>query len=157
MNQVEALQSEISRLRGQLEVLSNGLENAQKRQRDMYLDLDTRLRRIEQQGGDAAPRRKAAPPISSACQALSSTPQPTARKSATAVGDLDARIKRLEQQCAAARDHPAPVSSHRLRRRSPTTPPVTPVKADAAHGTTAGTPAPRTPAPPSSAAAAQGL
>src|SRR5262249_31896213 len=44
MNQIESLQGDLSKLRGQLEVLSNGLENAQKRQRDMYLDLDTRLR-----------------------------------------------------------------------------------------------------------------
>ncbi len=57
MNQVESLQAEISKLRGQLEVLSNGLENAQKRQRDMYLDLDTRLRRIEQHAGGVCPGR----------------------------------------------------------------------------------------------------
>src|SRR4249919_1782023 len=62
MNQVEAQQAEISKLRGQLEVLSNGLENAQKRQRDMYLDLDTRMRRIEQPGSaDAAPKLEKEP------------------------------------------------------------------------------------------------
>ena len=72
MNQVETLQAELNRLRGQLEVLSNGLENAQKRQRDMYLDLDTRLRRIEAQSGDAAHKEGQA-------------------------SELDARIKRLEQ------------------------------------------------------------
>ena len=44
-----ARKAQTVKLRGQLEVLNNGLENAQKRQRDMYLDLDTRLRRIEQQ------------------------------------------------------------------------------------------------------------
>src|ERR1700675_1067559 len=54
MGQVEALQAEISKLHGQLEVLTNALDNAQKRQRDMYLDLDTRLRRIEQLSSDAA-------------------------------------------------------------------------------------------------------
>jgi len=59
MNQIETLQAEINRLRGQLEVLSNGLENAQKRQRDMYLDLDTRLRRVEGGSGGAAPRSEA--------------------------------------------------------------------------------------------------
>ena len=48
MNQIETLNADLNRLRGQLEVLSNSLDNAQKRQRDMYLDLDTRLRRIEQ-------------------------------------------------------------------------------------------------------------
>src|SRR5262245_51735539 len=53
MNQIEGVQPESGRLRGQLEVLSNGLDNAQKRERDMYVDLDTRLRGIEQQSGDA--------------------------------------------------------------------------------------------------------
>jgi tol-pal system protein YbgF len=48
LNQVEALNGDISRLRGQIEVLNNEIVNAQKRQRDMYVDLDTRLRRIEQ-------------------------------------------------------------------------------------------------------------
>lgn len=51
LNQVEALNGELNRLRGQMEVLSNDIANAQKRQRDMYVDLDTRLRRIEQGAG----------------------------------------------------------------------------------------------------------
>ena len=48
-NQVETLRSEFARLRGQLELLQNELENAQKRQRDLYVDLDGRMRKIEQQ------------------------------------------------------------------------------------------------------------
>jgi tol-pal system protein YbgF len=94
MNQVEDLQSEINRLRGQLEVLSNGLENAQKRQRDMYLDLDTRVRRIEQ-GGNAstAPRAaESAPPPA----------EPEARAKPPTAADVDARLKRIEQQNSAA-------------------------------------------------------
>jgi len=51
LNQVEVLNGDISRLRGQIEVLTNEIANAQKRQRDMYVDLDTRLRRIEQGAG----------------------------------------------------------------------------------------------------------
>lgn len=38
---------EIAKLRGQIEVLANELSNAQKRQRDLYTDLDTRLRKLE--------------------------------------------------------------------------------------------------------------
>lgn len=45
--QIDALKSEIAKLRGQIEVLSNDIENAQKRQRDFYTDLDARLRKIE--------------------------------------------------------------------------------------------------------------
>ncbi len=48
--QLEALKQEVNKLRGQIEVLNNNVENTGKRQRDMYLDLDTRVRRFEQQG-----------------------------------------------------------------------------------------------------------
>lgn len=46
--QIEALKQELKLLRGQLEVLGNNIEGIAKRQRDMYVDLDTRLRRLEQ-------------------------------------------------------------------------------------------------------------
>ena len=42
--QVEALKSDIAKLRGQIEVLNNEMESTQKRQRDLYVDLDTRMR-----------------------------------------------------------------------------------------------------------------
>jgi tol-pal system protein YbgF len=46
-NQHEQTMNEIARLRGQLEVLANELANAQKRQKDFYVDLDARLRKLE--------------------------------------------------------------------------------------------------------------
>ena len=46
-NQVEQIRSDIARLRGQVEVVTYELEQAQKRQRDLYVDLDTRLRKLE--------------------------------------------------------------------------------------------------------------
>jgi tol-pal system protein YbgF len=45
--QVETLGREMGELRGQIEVLTNQNELLQKRQRDFYIDLDNRLRRIE--------------------------------------------------------------------------------------------------------------
>ncbi len=70
VNQIELLKREIQSLRGQIEVINNGVENNAKRQRDMYVDLDTRMRRIEQSGsappaGAAAPDN-AAPPAAAA-------------------------------------------------------------------------------------------
>jgi len=53
LGQIEALTAEIARLRGQIEVLANQNEQLQKKQRDFYLDLDSRLRRLE--GGAAPP------------------------------------------------------------------------------------------------------
>ena len=44
---VEQIKGDIAKLRGQYEILTYELEQAQKRQRDLYLDLDTRLRKIE--------------------------------------------------------------------------------------------------------------
>ena len=51
-NQVEQVKADIARLRGQIEVLNHEQEQSQKRQRDLYIDLDSRLRRLE--GGPGA-------------------------------------------------------------------------------------------------------
>lgn len=45
--QLEQLKADVSRIRGQLEVLTHELAEAQKRQRDLYVDLDSRLRKLE--------------------------------------------------------------------------------------------------------------
>jgi tol-pal system protein YbgF len=45
--EIENMKSELAKLRGQMEVMNNGLEQAHKRQQDFYVDLDTRLRRLE--------------------------------------------------------------------------------------------------------------
>jgi tol-pal system protein YbgF len=55
---IEKLREEIRNLRGQIETLGNNIEGVAKRQRDMYVDLDQRLRRFEQ---PAAPGTAAAP------------------------------------------------------------------------------------------------
>jgi len=54
-NQFEAVKADIARLRGQIEVLTYELEAAQKRQKDFYVDLDGRLRKLEQPPADAKP------------------------------------------------------------------------------------------------------
>lgn len=48
--QVETLGLELGKLNGQIEMLSNDSALLQKRQRDFYIDLDNRLRQIEQPG-----------------------------------------------------------------------------------------------------------
>jgi tol-pal system protein YbgF len=47
VTQNENTLQEIAKLRGQVEVLANELANAQKRQKDFYVDLDARLRKLE--------------------------------------------------------------------------------------------------------------
>lgn len=53
-NQAEALKADLARLRGQLEVLVNDMDATQKRQRDFYVDLDSRLRKLEEAKAPAA-------------------------------------------------------------------------------------------------------
>ncbi|OIO77866.1 MAG: tol-pal system protein YbgF [Gallionellaceae bacterium CG1_02_56_997] len=45
--QIDALNNEIRKLLGQNEELAHGLQDAEKREKDFYVDLDTRLRRLE--------------------------------------------------------------------------------------------------------------
>ena len=53
--QVEQLKGDFAKLRGQIEVLLYEQEQQQKRQRDLYIDLDSRLRRIESAPGGGPP------------------------------------------------------------------------------------------------------
>jgi tol-pal system protein YbgF len=63
--QVEALKADLANLRGQIEVLSNEMDTTQKRQRDLYVDLDTRMRKVEtaQQAAAAAAAAMVAVPV----------------------------------------------------------------------------------------------
>ncbi len=54
-NQVESIKADIAKLRGQIEVLTYELEAAQKRQKDFYVDLDNRLRKLETPPAEARP------------------------------------------------------------------------------------------------------
>jgi tol-pal system protein YbgF len=82
--QLEALKLEMSKLRGQVEVLNNSIENTAKRQRDMYIDLDTRLRRLEQQGGLGTAPTPAAPGAVTLAPAVALSPTAPAATAASA-------------------------------------------------------------------------
>lgn len=53
-SEIERLRAEVAELRGQIEVLSNELANAQRRQRNLYADVDQRLRVLETQSAQSA-------------------------------------------------------------------------------------------------------
>lgn len=61
VQQTDALKAELARLRGQLEVNTHAVETLDKRQRDLYVDLDDRLRKLERTGEAAAPTSAAGP------------------------------------------------------------------------------------------------
>ncbi len=46
-NQDDVLREEIAKLRGQIEVLTNQVKTLEERQKDFYLDLDMRLKKLE--------------------------------------------------------------------------------------------------------------
>lgn len=54
-NKVETLSIELNKLNGQIETLNNENSLLQKRQKDFYIDLDNRLRSIEESGTKLAP------------------------------------------------------------------------------------------------------
>src|SRR3990172_6696362 len=58
---IDGLRQDMTKLRGQIEVLINQSETIERRQKDLYVDLDTRLRRLEQsfQEKVASPEREA--------------------------------------------------------------------------------------------------
>jgi tol-pal system protein YbgF len=60
-SQIEALRADIARMRGQVEVVSHQIETADKRQKDLYLDIDTRIRKLEEAREQAAAAAAAAP------------------------------------------------------------------------------------------------
>ncbi|MDO8931733.1 MAG: tol-pal system protein YbgF [Rhodocyclaceae bacterium] len=61
-NQAEVLKSDVAKLRGQIEVIVYELEATQKRQKDFYVDLDTRLRKLEAGPAEGRPEVNADAP-----------------------------------------------------------------------------------------------
>jgi len=63
VSQIDALKAELNKLQGQNEVYAHDIETTQKRQRDLYADLDGRLRKLERGGAqtEAAAADKPAP------------------------------------------------------------------------------------------------
>ena len=68
LNQIELLKKEMQNLRGQIELVNNAVEGNVKRQKDMYLDLDARIKRWESTNAvsNPAPPTPPAPPVPSA-------------------------------------------------------------------------------------------
>ncbi len=67
-NQLEALSSDVRSMHNDVDQLNNALESSRKQQRDMYADLDQRLKNLEARAGSAA--AASAPPAAAAGAAL---------------------------------------------------------------------------------------
>lgn len=55
LNQLEAVRAEMAALRGQFELQTYQIEQLQKRQKDLYNDVDSRVRALEENKGEAKP------------------------------------------------------------------------------------------------------
>ena len=82
-NQVETLKQEVARLKGELEVATYNVDATQQRQKDLYGDTDTRLRKLESGGQSSV-----LPGATSQPQATGAEPppyiEPTARTQSSA-------------------------------------------------------------------------
>lgn len=89
-NQNEQLRAEVARLRGQIEVLMNEVENLGARQRDFYVDLDSRLRKFESVPASSAGTTTTAP-------AANAAPSAGAADSGAESADYEAALNLLKQ------------------------------------------------------------
>ncbi len=89
--QVEQLKQEIAQLKGDLELAQHNLEQAQQRQKDLYADTDTRLRKLEGAGAAAAGANSGAAP-GTAPNTVPATPV-AEEKDVKAFADADALSK----------------------------------------------------------------
>jgi tol-pal system protein YbgF len=95
-NQVEQMKAEFARLRGQIEVLLHEQDQQQKRQRDLYIDLDSRMRRLESGGG--VPTAGGAAPATASGAPAASTPPPSVASVAPAASGAVAQDTSSEQR-----------------------------------------------------------
>jgi len=64
--QLEQVRADVAKTNGQIEVILHDLEMADKRQKDLYVDIDARLRKLEQAREQAAAAATAAAPAADA-------------------------------------------------------------------------------------------
>jgi tol-pal system protein YbgF len=110
-NQIEAVKADIAKLRGQIDELSYNLDATQKRQKDFYVDLDNRLRKIESQGQAQQTE------TDSKAQAAKSAEAAAMRDYESALAalkktDCKAAVRGFESFIAAAPDSPQQASAH---------------------------------------------
>jgi tol-pal system protein YbgF len=110
-NQVEAIKADIAKLRGQIDELSYNLDAAQKRQKDFYVDLDNRLRKIETQGQTQQTETDAKAQAAKATEASAMRDYETAL-AALKNSDCKSAVRGFESFIAAAPNSPQQASAH---------------------------------------------
>ena len=121
-NQLQAVREDLRSMRGQIEVLSNNIEGATKRQRDMYVDLDARLRRLEQPPAAPPAGQPSAPGAAAPAGTTASTAGGTATADETKAYEAAQQHRRVGNYQAAVAafqsfvaQHPKSSLSHRAQ------------------------------------------
>jgi len=124
LNQIETLSAEIARLRGELERVDNRVEGADRRARDLYMDVDGRLRVLE--APSAAAVRPSAPAPSVPDPGLTPQPAPaetppmpavsTGAMPTPATAPSPSEAPRAAAQAAPATESAAYEAAHAIRR-----------------------------------------
>lgn len=78
VSQIDALKATVAKLSGEVEVLNYNQQAAEKRQNDLFNDLDTRLGRLEVRGNAASAPAASAPAAAAAPAGASGTTAPAA-------------------------------------------------------------------------------
>lgn len=93
LGEIKRLTDELSQVRGQLEVATHNIEANQQRQRDLYTDVDGRLRKLESMPGTAGgmtPGVPGAAPSPGAVSDPAGAVTPPAAAASTEAGDFEA-------------------------------------------------------------------
>ena len=111
VRQNDELNAELARLRGQIEVLANDNQQLQKRQRDFYLDIDSRLKRLEGVPAGSAP----APSTDSGAGGTVASPAPAVQPKTPSKEDQAREVKAYDSASNLFRrnDFPAAIEAFR--------------------------------------------
>lgn len=120
VNQISALQSQVQSLQGQIEELKHALDESKQRNKDQYIDLDSRIGRLEGHAGAApavgadaapAPASPSQPPdIDLGSPANRPPPRASAAPPDEATGDLTQQDQAAVAPRDAADDNGAPAN-----------------------------------------------
>ena len=77
-NQLEALRSDVRAVHNDVDQMNNSIEAGRKQQRDMYADLDQRLKNLESRGSSASGAASAAAGAGAAAPGISNAPDANA-------------------------------------------------------------------------------
>ncbi|BFI95144.1 MAG: tol-pal system protein YbgF [Rhodanobacter sp.] len=98
LNQMQQMQSQMRDMQGQIEELQHQLQQLQDKSKDQYIDLDTRLQRLEAGNKTgAAPASAGSAPAAASSAPASGTAAPAQAATATAAKPLSAEDKAAMQ------------------------------------------------------------